>query len=270
MGEIHFSLRDIHLVGPGTRELLVHPDDCPSLRRHHIWLAGVSKAAKGFRFVRHQSRMGQILVCFRGQGRVWVDGRWQKCGQGMAYLTPPRVFNSYESGPRWEIGWITFGPDAPLHFPVTPRLIETDPRPFEYVLLGLHQETSTNREPAMLERWAQLLHRHATRVIVPDHSARLWRLWQAVQANFAEPWDLPRLARQAGLGPENLRRICLRETGTSPMQHVTRLRMQYAASLLTSGRKIEEVAHLAGYSNAFAFSTTFKRVMKRSPSQFRA
>jgi transcriptional regulator GlxA family with amidase domain len=97
----------------------------------------------------------------------------------------------------------------------------------------------------------------------------LWRLWQTVQADIAADWTVEKLARTAALGPENLRRICLRETGQSPMQHLTRLRMQYAASLLTTGRKIEEVAQLAGYTNAFAFSSAFKRVMGKNPSGYK-
>jgi transcriptional regulator GlxA family with amidase domain len=150
-----------------------------------------------------------------------------------------------------------------------PKLIETDPRPLEYILRGIHHEISSNREAAILELWSQLLLHHVSRIVGPDHSSRLWRLWQAVQADLAAGWNLTRLARQAALGPENLRRICVRETGSSPMQHLTRLRMQYAASLLSTGRKIEDVAHSVGYVNAFAFSTAFKRVMSESPSRFR-
>ena len=50
----------------------------------------------------------------------------------------------------------------------------------------------------------------------------------------------------------------------------THLRMSHAVSLLTAGGKIADVAHQSGYDNPFAFSTAFKRVMKKSPSKFRA
>jgi AraC-like DNA-binding protein len=269
MGAIHFPLRDIHHIGRLTRELLIHPEDCPVLRRHQITLAGISYATTGFRFVRHHPGVGQLIVCFRGKGRVWVDGKWKTCSAGTAYLTPHDQFHAYESGPRWEIGWITYRPMAFVPTVSTPKLIETDPRPLEHILRGFHHEISSDREAILLESWSLLLIHHAGRIVFPDHSSRLWRLWQTVQADLAAEWNLERLAHQAALGPENLRRICLRETGCSPMQHLTRLRMQYAASLLTTSRKIQEVANLAGYTNAFAFSTAFKRVMKQSPSRFR-
>jgi AraC-like DNA-binding protein len=269
MGEIHFLLRDIHQVGAKSREWLIHPEYCAALRRHQIVLAGISHATSGFRFSRTRPEMWQLLVCFRGQGRVWIEGGWEKCTAGMAYLTPPTAFHAYEAGRRWDIGWIIYEPQAALSVIDAPTLIETDPRPLEHILRGLDHEISTTRERSVLEHWSQLLHHHATRIIVPDHSSRLWRLWQAVQADLALDWNLQKMARLAGLGPENLRRICLKETGRSPMQQVTHLRMAYAASLLTTGLKIEEVGHMVGYSNAFAFSTAFKRLMKRPPSRFR-
>lgn len=269
MGKIHFLLRNIHQIGARTRELLILPEHCPALQRHGITLAGISLATTGFRFARTAPVIGQVLVCFRGRGRVWIDGAWKNCDAGMAYLTPPGCFHAYESGPRWEVGWVSYAKDSTALPLAAPRLVETDPRPLEHILRGLHLEISAGRDAAMLEAWGNLLHRQAGRIVVPDHSSRLWRLWQAVQANLAAKWTLNKLARVAGLGPENLRRICLRETGRSPMQHFTHLRMAYAASLLTTGRKIDDVAEMAGYTNAFAFSTAFKRVMRRPPSRFR-
>lgn len=269
MGKIHFLLREIHQVGSRTRELLIHPEHSPALRHLHIHLAGISHATTGFRFTRLHPKQGQLLVCFRGEGRVWINNAWKACHAGTAYLTPPHQPHAYQSGPRWEVGWILYAPEATAGLPSAPTLIETDPRPLEYLLRGLHHEISTARDPAMLESWSRLLHRQAARMIVPDHSSRLWRVWQAVQADPAAGWSLARLARLAGLGPENLRRICRRETGRSPMQHLTHLRMSHALSLLTAGGKIEDVAHQSGYDNAFAFSTAFKRVMKRPPSHFR-
>jgi AraC-like DNA-binding protein len=46
--------------------------------------------------------------------------------------------------------------------------------------------------------------------------------------------------------------------------------MQTAADLLCySGEKISSIAIRLGYGDAFAFSTAFKRIMGKSPQQFR-
>ncbi|MHB1158087.1 MAG: helix-turn-helix domain-containing protein [Phycisphaerales bacterium] len=68
-----------------------------------------------------------------------------------------------------------------------------------------------------------------------------------------------------------MRRLCFSQTGFPPMRYVTELRMRRAAAMLAGGRrKIMEVAAAVGYRNAFAFSTTFKRMMGKPPSQWAA
>ena len=166
------------------------------------------------------------------------------------------------------MGWIIYESSV---FPALREamLREIDPRPMEYILYGLHHEITTRRDPALLEHWTELLHAQACRVLESEHPARLWRLWQKVQFDLAFDWSLSRLAEAAGVGPEYLRRLCLRELGTSPMRQVARLRMQQAISLLSEGYKVSAIADAVGYENAFAFSTAFKRITGRSPSHFR-
>ena len=272
MGKVHFNLREIHQVGKRTREFLIHPEYCPALRRYDIGLAGISLATTGFHFVRLRPVIGQVLVCFKGEGFVFVDGQWKPCGNGMAYLTPPGAPHAYRSGKRWEVGWVHYlNTDAqPTPFSVkVPVLLKADPRPLEYILKGLHQEVSAQREAATLDYWTELLHGHACRIAKPLQPSRLWQAWEKVQANLAFAWDLPGLAKLACIGTEHLRRVCLRETGHSPMHHVAHLRMRHAVSLLSMGYKVETVAYAVGYENAFAFASAFKRIMRRTPSEFR-
>jgi len=268
MGGTHFDLREIHQIGKRTREFLIHPNDCAAFERHHINLAGISIATTGFRFARRRPGMGQALVCFAGEGFAWVEGKWKKCRAGMAYVTPPGSPHAYRAGKRWHVGWVTYS--DPALFPMkTPALLEADPRPLEYSLKGLHQEIMTQRDAALLEHWAELLHHHVMRIIEPRQPARLWKVWERVQADLAFAWDLQRLAQLACLGAEHLRRVCLRETGHSPMQHVAHLRMRHAVSLLSMGHKVETAARSVGYENAFAFASAFKRIMRHRPSEFR-
>ena len=99
---------------------------------------------------------------------------------------------------------------------------------------------------------------------------RLWVLWESVGKNLAADWSLATLARQCHYGPEQLRRLCLRELGRSPMQHLTYMRMQHAQDLLESSNdKLEVVAAQVGYENAIVFSRAFKRWIGRSPSEYR-
>ena len=269
MGGTHLDHREIHQIGKRTREFLIHPEYCPALLRYHIRLAGISLATTGFRFERHRPEATQLLMCFRGQGMVWVDGQWKSCDSGMAYLTPPGCHHAYRSGKKWEVGWVSYSGTGAFSIKA-PLLLKADPRPLEYVLKGLHQEVSAQREAVPSDYWVELLHYQVARIVEPLRPSRLWQLWEKVQADLGHAWDLSRLAKLACVGPENLRRICLRETGQSPMQYVKHLRMRHAVSLLSRGNKVETVAHAVGYENAFAFASAFKRIMHRTPSEFRS
>ncbi|WP_052362278.1 helix-turn-helix transcriptional regulator [Geminisphaera colitermitum] len=275
MGEIHQDLREIRRIGTGTREFLIHPEHCPVLRQHEVALAGISHASAEFRFVRTVRPgmpRGQILVCFRGRGHVLVDGAWVACEAGHAYVTPPGVLHAYQAEEGWEVGWILYNEGhmgqgtSQVQEPV---LVELDPRPLEHALWGLHQEISTHREPAMLDHWGEIVVSLGNRILEPWRTSRLWRLWRKVQADLGHAWSLGELAALSGLGAEQLRRVCVRETGVSPMQQVTRLRMQQAVSLISAGYKVEAVAQAVGYENAFAFSTAFRRHLGAPPSAFR-
>jgi len=275
MAGIHKNLFEIHNIGKQTVEFLIHPHLCPAFSRYGIRLAGISHASREFRFVRPHPDMRQILICLRGHGEVLLNETWHPCTSGMAYVTPENQPHGYHSSRKWEVAWVTYNPpqqDQELPLPPIPQpsLIQVDPRPWEHILQGLYDETSHARQPLLLEYWAGLLHGHTQRVLTPKREAPLWQLWANVQKRLSHPWTLDELAQEAHMEKERLRRICLRETGTSPIHYVTHLRMQHALSLLANGQKVEASARTVGYEDAFAFSTAFKRIMGRPPSEFRA
>ena len=77
------------------------------------------------------------------------------------------------------------------------------------------------------------------------------------------------MARSVHLSDKQLQRLCLKELGRTPKQQLIWLRMQRAAELLSElGSKVETIASRVGYANPFVFSTTFKRVMGWSPSDY--
>jgi AraC-like DNA-binding protein len=277
MSEILKNIREINQIGAGTREYLVHPSQCPAFDHFGLLLAGISLGTRQFQFTRKSPNMAQALVGLAGKGQVLVKGQWKTCAPGMAYITPAHQLHAYRGvgNKRWKVGWAIYRgdklpADSALASLEEPVLISVDPRPWEQVLQGLVIEAGQQGDPILLEHWTGLLHGYASRMMQTSHSARLWRLWSLIQKDLAYRWTLDELASKSGLEKENLRRICRSETGRSPMQQVTHLRMQHAVSLLASSQKVLSVAATVGYENMFAFSTAFKRVMGRSPRQFRA
>lgn len=270
------DLPEHHQIGGATREWLVAPAICPELPALRISLCGISAAQSGFSFVRHAWENSQILVCHEGEGEVWADGGWQPCRTGRAYVCPARSAHAYRAvgGHGWGVTWAILVEPAgqvPLIPPGPPQVIAADHRGFTDAVRNLHREALGAAGHAVRGRWADLVALLAARISGESPvEHRLNRLWEDVDQDLARPWTLGDLARLAELGPEQLRRLCLRHHQRSPVQQVTWLRMQRAATLLSSRRAtVADVAQAVGYDNAFAFSTAFKRVLGKSPSTWR-
>jgi len=92
-----------------------------------------------------------------------------------------------------------------------------------------------------------------------------------MKAHLAEPLDLNRLARVAGISKFHLERVFNELTGTTPHHFLACLRMQRAKDLLLAPEpSITEVCMEVGYSSLGTFSKTFSTLVGISPQEFRA
>ncbi len=276
------DLRETHIIGEQTREYIIGQPAVKALSQHQIALAGISYAFPPFTFVRPKPTMSQLLVCLDGEGEVWVDGQWQICKPGMAYLTPsgaPHAYHALATQPEkaWKICWVMYTEthigqgERPVIVSEQPILTEVEPYELALAIDGLYHEYIGSADDLIMQQWAQLLNIYAQRMIGrPRIDMRLQQLWKHVDARLAAHWDSEQLARLLGVSSEHMRRLCQRQYGHSPMKHVTIMRMQRAMALLASGSyRIEDVATYIGYENPFAFSTAFKRYTGISPSAYR-
>jgi len=104
----------------------------------------------------------------------------------------------------------------------------------------------------------------------PERDPRIERANREIAARIADPPDNAELARLAGLNRESFVRLFRRECGESPGQLSRRLRIEHACGLLHySGRSIEEIAELCGFSDRYHFTRVFTRVMRSAPAAFR-
>ena len=274
------DLREMHIVGDDTPEKIISPKVSPLMRSLHIGLCGVSDAGAGFSMVRHNPPYGHVVACYSGEGDVWVDGAWQRCTPGHAYLTGPNQPHAYRTidGTRWGFAWIWWHPsttgEPPLIDVPEPTFVRADPEYLRLAVLGLYRESIGAGQPTVLDHWVELVHAYAARLGRGARRRRssrnLMPLWERVDTNLSYPWTLAELADAAAMSAEHLRRLCRQQTGRGPMHHVAFLRMRRAATLLESTRqKVRAVARAVGYDNAFAFSTAFKRLLGVSPDAYR-
>lgn len=276
---IHGDRTEFQVVRASTRDdrdWLRKAPVCAPLRAHQIVHAGVMTAREPYRIVRQHQGGVYFLACVEGEGRVLVDGRWQKCGKGMAVALPAFMANAFHAvkGKDWKCVWVRYEQaqeQKPLLTSSSPVMTTFDGRPLYHAVEGLIAEASTAAAPAAMFHWVELIQLNVARFVQPwQQDDRLWRVWERVSKHVGRDWTLPGLAAEAHVSPEHLRRLCRKALGRSPMQHVIWLRMRKAAELLSStDAKIESVAKAVGYVNPFVFSNTFKKWIGWRPSEHR-
>jgi AraC-like DNA-binding protein len=92
-----------------------------------------------------------------------------------------------------------------------------------------------------------------------------------LRENLAEPLRVEELARLAGLSTARFERLIKRIFSVTPVQLLTKTRLEAAAQMLASGDLgIAEVAHQCGYSDHSAFCRLFRSAVDMTPTEFRA
>jgi AraC-like DNA-binding protein len=263
-----------HSIGQSTHQRIVRADQCPPLSQIGVAMVGVTDAASTYSISRRSLDRTYLLACIGGEGRVWSNGRWERCGISESYVSRAGFPTAYQSVTKshWHFAWVIFNS--------TPEwlqsLSDTDRRVLPCrqahalysAIEGIYREINSSSHSDLCTLWAELILAYCEQISKPSQRIhRFQSLWERVDSSLAHPWTLDELARQAGFSKEHFRRECLRETGRSPIRKLTQLRMQRAKTLLKSTRlKVSAIADLVGYSNAFAFSSAYKKWEGSAPS----
>ncbi len=86
---------------------------------------------------------------------------------------------------------------------------------------------------------------------------------------YADPIDLARLAAVAGLSKYHFHRLFSSTYGRTPAAYVSERRIERAQDLLrATNLTVTEVCHIVGFSSLGSFSSTFRRIVGESPSEF--
>lgn len=97
----------------------------------------------------------------------------------------------------------------------------------------------------------------------------LRRARDVADRNYAEPLDLEALAAAAGVSKYHFLRCFAAEYGETPMQYVTRRRIERATDLLrATNLTVTEICHLVGYTSLGSFSAKFRELVGMSPSEY--
>ena len=117
----------------------------------------------------------------------------------------------------------------------------------------------------LMARWMACVPQTST-VKHPGVGSALTRIW----GNPFEEFSMEELAAGAGMTADYFIRVFKAETGLTPKQYVTRLRMQVAQRrLVMEPVSIRDIAESTGYTDINYFTRVFRQVVGMSPGRYR-
>ncbi|WP_374101466.1 helix-turn-helix domain-containing protein [Tsukamurella paurometabola] len=103
-----------------------------------------------------------------------------------------------------------------------------------------------------------------------DVNRRLLRARDAMDRHYAEPLDVPAVARIAHMSAAHFSREFAAVFGETPHRYLQRRRIERAmARLRDTDLAITDIAFDVGFGSSGTFSRTFRAIVGRSPSLYR-
>jgi AraC-like DNA-binding protein len=105
---------------------------------------------------------------------------------------------------------------------------------------------------------------------VEESNRRLLRARDAMDRAYAQPLDVPALARIAYLSEAHFIRTFRATFGETPHRYLQRRRVERSMFLLReTGRSVTDICMDVGFSSLGTFSRTFRDIVGQSPTKYR-
>ncbi|TDB72777.1 helix-turn-helix domain-containing protein [Micromonospora sp. KC721] len=103
-----------------------------------------------------------------------------------------------------------------------------------------------------------------------ESNRAMLRARDAMDRAYAQPLDIPALARIALVSEAHFIRTFRATFGETPHRYLQRRRVERAMSLLLeSDRDVTDICYAVGFSSLGTFSRTFRQIVGQSPTGFR-
>jgi AraC-like DNA-binding protein len=103
-----------------------------------------------------------------------------------------------------------------------------------------------------------------------EESTSMARTRQFIEKHQAEPLSLGRVAQAANISRHYFCKMFKKATGMNFIDYLSRVRVEKSKTLLLNpNSRISEVAFACGFQSMTNFNRAFKRIVRRSPTQFR-
>lgn len=269
--------------------------EAPEPTLPELQFLGEQWAPEDYAISRHSHSVWEFYLQLEGWS-VWADarGRSFRCEAGVFFAPPPGLEHWLAQAsagkhyflfaaidvmalvhPRWPDVAELWNTDHVVHErrgwacePAFRALVReaTTERPFRAARLRLALESLVLEASRLRAESADGPGRSLLAANPAVESARL-----ALEANPGRPWTVAQLARRVGLSPSHLASCFRQEFGLGPHGYLTRVRIERAKQLLReSDQPVTELAHDLGFHSSQHFARTFRALVGRTASAYRA
>ncbi len=260
-------------------------DNCLEECNVSVVTASLTQCTGNWQDLNYVPSYNKFYYILKGEGELTVAGQVYHPTAGQLFLMPAGLQQSYRTtdGPPYYKYWCHFhakvGSRNLFDLIQTPLCVTiSDPAPlvglFQSLIEAMSHETYTSRLHARsvaTEILATYLDAAAA-VTCPndDVAEKLSAVVEYVNMHLSEEITLETLASLVHFHPNYFIRFFKQNLGVSPMQYVSKARIDHAKVLLkTTDEKIADIASLTGFHDLFYFSQRFKEQTGFSPTDFR-
>lgn len=231
------------------------------------------------------SPFARIYHVNSGRGAVEHHDQTIALEPGPIYLIPSHTLSHYRCPFRMNLNWIHItarvNRSLDLFSVLTPAFVCQTGKSddfgalFRQLLLAAHRPGIGNQLKA--EGLATyLLSRFFEHIPAQEQDARFARLRRFdpvvayMRENLAQPLTLDALAARVHLHPTYFSNLFTQVMGMPPIPYFIRLRVEKAQELLWfTEQPVKQIAAIVGFADEFYFSRQFRKIVGRSPLQYR-
>jgi AraC-like DNA-binding protein len=272
-----------------SRELQHRQASLPVSRQVHVTGIGhFPRTDHHYISRKHGLPFTTLVFCASGKGRATLAGRTREITAGHLVILPPDSPHHYEADVHspWNIYWFQFGgtqsaeildllnthqKQGTLYLNDSDTFIKQFERLYASVVSAFSDAALIEASVEAL-RTLSLINRLQTGENLKSRQTgeRILGSISHLTHHYAEPHTLEKLAGRAGLSVPHYMTLFKKQTGTSPMRYLTRIRLRHACRMLDqSPATISEIAYAVGYEDPLYFSRVFHTHLGRSPLAYR-
>ncbi len=248
---------------------------------------GTPKEANGFFWGPGVRNVYILHYCLSGRGYYKVGEKKHTVEAGQCFLILPHTYVHYYPDPDepWEYTWVDFyGREAAELLEkcslstAAPVSEKTDGRIAElFLALGESRSAPPSvkdvRNSAYLRLIiAELIERHPANSVKDVRGSIARRGAEYIEANLHSPaLSVEAVAEHLCISRSSLYRHFISEFHLTPIEYVAERRIKRACLLLTESElSVKNIAYSVGISDSLYFSKVFSRIMRTSPTKYRA